>query len=252
MEGKGGKFGDGDQKDQGVVLERLNRCSLFPSPSHPPPLPQPLLSGLHRLLPPRVFLRELLSQRWASEAQTRQSQRKQRLWRHRKHSVSSGLVVNGAWSPMMPTPIRSLQFLARNASADPSRSQVKRGWPRTSPWVDMQNSYVSCGGGARPVEWQQLLLREEVLESAWFSDWDKPGVRGTGAVRCAVGAEPGTRADELLRHLEATPSCTLCALRDRFASRTVSTWQRSVVADVGESPLFATWALIQAWLWRFL
>lgn len=39
------------------------------SQSFPPPTPaQPLLSRLHRPLPPRAFQRELLCQRWASHA----------------------------------------------------------------------------------------------------------------------------------------------------------------------------------------
>lgn len=74
----------------------------------------------------------------------------------------------------MPTLIASLDCVAGIVSPGlpqltPAEAQA-RGRASTSPGVDMQNSYVSPGGGASPVEWQQLWLREEARESAWFSD----------------------------------------------------------------------------------
>lgn len=161
---------------------------------------------------------------------------------------------NGESSATMPIPplILSLDLVFWRAAAEPIRSPVK-GPPLTSWRVDMQNSYVRCGGGAHR-GWQaaRLLPREEARESAWFSDWDKLDVSGAGAVHSVSVLNPGCERIASLGTWRQRPLEPSVPGGTRFTSRTQFNLTKECDSDVGETPLFATRAPTQAWLQRFL
>lgn len=179
-----------------------------PSPTQPPHLPSPSMPSAP--LPPQPRLLSKLS------AEVSGAQRSEAPGEGKAPAAPRAFGFfragfAGSWSPMMPTLILRLDSVASTASADPSRSPVQGAAPHLAQNWNAKSLRQMVGAGRARVEWQQPLLREEARESAWFSDWDKLVGRRAGAVHCAVGAEPGTRADQLL---QATPSPTLCARQD--------------------------------------
>lgn len=128
-----------------------------------------------------------------------------------------------------------------------------KGRPRTSRGVDMQNSYVRWWGRGTPrLSGSSFCCgrrRENQPGSVTETNWRREElVLSTVLSVLNPGlAQTGCSSTSRQRPLALSVPCGT-----RFTNRTISTWQRSVVSDVGESPLFATWAPIQAWLWRFL
>lgn len=154
---------------------------------------------------------------------------------NREHLASSGLVVMD----------REVQWCPRRSSVcipsppppqlTPAEAQ-RRGRQRTSRERLCKTVASDGGAGRTRVEWQQPLIgrrRENqpgsVTEKNWR--WAERVLSTRG--RCWTWGISGP----VFPYLETTPSSTPCALTTLFTCWTLSTWQRSVVSDVGKSPL---------------